>query len=61
MIIAEKHKILNIFSSIDTCVCAASVRRFNKSATELDNTSELVRDMTTEPNDEAAFEALKKL
>ncbi len=38
MIIAEKNKILNIFSSIDTGVCAALVRRFNKSATELDNT-----------------------
>jgi len=30
--------ILNIFPSIDTDVCATSVRNFNKRATELDNT-----------------------
>ncbi|HHZ5482620.1 TPA: thiol peroxidase [Escherichia coli] len=33
-----KRKVLNIFPSIDTDVCAASVRRFNKLATEIDNT-----------------------
>jgi thiol peroxidase len=32
------HKILNIFPSIDTGTCAASVRRFNKEATDLGNT-----------------------
>ena len=31
---AHKNVILNIFPSIDTSVCAASVRRFNKEASE---------------------------
>lgn len=33
-----KRVVLNIFPSLDTPVCAASVRRFNKEAAELDNT-----------------------
>jgi thiol peroxidase len=33
-----KRKVLNIFPSIDTGVCAASVRRFNKEASSLNNT-----------------------
>jgi thiol peroxidase len=33
-----KRKVLNIFPSIDTGVCAASVRQFNKLATDLKNT-----------------------
>ena len=33
-----KQIILNIFPSIDTSVCAASVRRFNEEAGKLDNT-----------------------
>lgn len=33
-----KHVILNIFPSVDTGVCAASVRRFNEEASKLDNT-----------------------
>lgn len=33
-----KKVVLNIFPSIDTPVCAASVRRFNKTAGELTNT-----------------------
>jgi len=33
-----KRVILNIFPSIDTATCAASVRRFNKEASKLDNT-----------------------
>ncbi len=33
-----KKVILNIFPSLDTGTCAASVRRFNKEASELDNT-----------------------
>jgi len=33
-----KRKILNIFPSIDTDVCATSVRMFNKKASELENT-----------------------
>ncbi|MCU0430906.1 MAG: thiol peroxidase [Cytophagaceae bacterium] len=35
---AGKKVILNIFPSLDTGVCAASVRRFNKEASSLDNT-----------------------
>ena len=34
-----KRLILNIFPSIDTPVCAASVRRFNQEASELNNTA----------------------
>jgi len=35
---AGKTVVLNIFPSIDTSVCAASVRRFNKEAGEMVNT-----------------------
>jgi len=35
---AGKTIVLNIFPSIDTPVCAASVRRFNQEASVLDNT-----------------------
>ena len=35
---AGKNVVLNIFPSLDTGTCAASVRRFNKEATKLDNT-----------------------
>lgn len=35
---AGKNLILNIFPSLDTGTCAASVRRFNKEASDLDNT-----------------------
>ncbi|PLR35451.1 thiol peroxidase [Chimaeribacter californicus] len=35
---AGKRKVLNIFPSIDTGVCAASVRKFNQLASSLDNT-----------------------
>lgn len=35
---AGKRKVLNIFPSIDTGVCAASVRKFNQLAGDLDNT-----------------------
>lgn len=34
---SEKYKLLNIFPSIDTGTCAASVRTFNKNAAELGN------------------------
>ena len=34
-----KRVVLNIFPSLDTDVCAASVRRFNKEAANLDNTA----------------------
>ncbi len=33
-----KKVILNIFPSVDTGICAASVRRFNQEASKLDNT-----------------------
>ena len=33
-----KRIVLNIFPSLDTDVCAASVRRFNKEASEMENT-----------------------
>lgn len=36
-----KRLVLNIFPSLDTDVCAASVRRFNKEASEYKNTSVL--------------------
>lgn len=35
---AGKRKVLNIFPSIDTGTCAASVRNFNKKSAELKNT-----------------------
>lgn len=35
---ADQRKILNIFPSVDTGVCAASVRRFNELAAQMDNT-----------------------
>jgi thiol peroxidase len=35
---AGKNKVLNIFPSIDTGVCATSVRTFNKEAADLKNT-----------------------
>ncbi|WP_024557720.1 thiol peroxidase [Franconibacter pulveris 1160] len=35
---AGKRKVLNIFPSIDTGVCAASVRKFNQLATDMENT-----------------------
>lgn len=38
---AGKRKVLNIFPSIDTGVCAASVRRFNEMATNMSNTAVL--------------------
>ncbi len=34
-----KRVVLNIFPSIDTAVCAASVRRFNEEAGKLENTA----------------------
>jgi thioredoxin-dependent peroxiredoxin len=33
-----KRKVLNIFPSVDTSVCATSVRRFNELSSQLDNT-----------------------
>ena len=87
---AGKRKVLNIFPSIDTGVCAASVRKFNQLATEIDNTvvlcisadlpfahsrfcgaeglidendnvvfSQLVNEITNEPDYTAALDVLK--
>ena len=36
-----KRVVLNVFPSLDTSVCAASVRRFNKEAASLNNTEVL--------------------
>ena len=36
---AGKRVVLNIFPSLDTAVCAMSVRRFNQEAASLDNTA----------------------
>ncbi|MGL4993624.1 MAG: thiol peroxidase [Bacteroidales bacterium] len=36
--VAGKKVVLNIFPSLDTATCAASVRNFNKEAASLDNT-----------------------
>ena len=36
--LAGSKVVLNIFPSVDTSVCAASVRRFNETAASLDNT-----------------------
>jgi thiol peroxidase len=36
-----KYLVLNIFPSVDTGVCSASVRAFNKSASEIENTKVL--------------------
>lgn len=38
---ANRRKVLNIFPSVDTGVCAASVRRFNDLASQMDNTAVL--------------------
>ena len=38
---AGKKVILNIFPSVDTGTCAASVRHFNQKASSLDNTTVL--------------------
>lgn len=37
--LGKQRKVLNIFPSIDTAVCAASVRRFNQAANDLQNTT----------------------
>jgi thiol peroxidase len=39
---AGKRKVLNIVPSLDTAVCATSTRKFNESASKLDNTVVLV-------------------
>lgn len=39
---AGKRKVLNIVASLDTPVCAAQARRFNKEAASLENTQVLI-------------------
>ncbi len=39
--LAGKRKVLNIFPSIDTPTCATSVRKFNQTANDLNNTAVL--------------------
>ena len=39
--LAGRNIVLNIFPSIDTAVCATSVRKFNEAAANLDNTTVL--------------------
>lgn len=39
---AGKRKVLNIVPSLDTAVCATSTRKFNETASQLDNTVVLV-------------------
>ena len=40
---AGKKLVLNVFPSLDTPVCAASVRRFNQEAAKLDDVAVLLR------------------
>lgn len=37
--LGKKRVVLNVFPSLDTPVCAASVRRFNKEAADIDGTA----------------------
>lgn len=58
-----KKLILNIFPSIDTSVCAASVRRFNVEATKMENTIVLCvsRDLPFAQNRFCAAEGLSNV
>jgi len=58
-----KNLVLNIFPSIDTGTCAASVRNFNKSATNLNNTSVLCisRDLPFAQNRFCGAEGIKNV
>jgi thiol peroxidase len=58
-----KKLILNIFPSIDTSVCAASVRRFNVEATKMENTVVLCvsRDLPFAQNRFCAAEGLNNV
>ena len=42
-----KNVILNIFPSLDTGVCATSVRKFNKLATGLPDTGTMIRSISS--------------
>ncbi len=58
-----KKVVLNIFPSIDTPVCASSVRRFNEEASKLDNTVVLCisRDLPFAQSRFCAAEGLKNV
>jgi len=58
-----KKLVLNIFPSIDTPVCAASVRRFNEEASKLENAVVLCisRDLPFAQNRFCAAEGLKSV
>ncbi len=57
------HLILNIFPSVDTGVCSASVRAFNKLASEIENTQVLCisRDLPFRQDQFCAAEGLKNV
>lgn len=60
---AGKKLVLNIFPSVDTGTCAASVRQFNEKASALDNTTVLCisRDLPFAQNRFCAAEGLENV
>lgn len=60
---AGKRVILNIFPSIDTGICAASVRHFNQDASQLENTEVLCisRDLPFAQNRFCGAEGIDKV
>lgn len=58
-----KRKVLNIFPSVDTGICAASARRFNEEASKLENTTILCisRDLPFAQNRFCAAEGLENV
>ncbi|TYB76442.1 thiol peroxidase [Bizionia myxarmorum] len=60
---SDKKVVLNIFPSIDTGVCAASVRKFNEEANKLENTTVLCisRDLPFALNRFCAAEGLENV
>jgi len=59
----ESHLVLNIFPSVDTGVCSASLRAFNKFASEIENTQVLCisRDLPFRQDQFCAAEGLKNV
>ncbi len=58
-----KRKVLNIFPSVDTGICAASARKFNEEASKLENTAVLCisRDLPFAQSRFCAAEGLKNV
>lgn len=58
-----KRKVLNIFPSVDTGICAASARKFNEEASKLENTTILCisRDLPFAQNRFCAAEGLENV